>query len=248
DGADKTDTAPALFYVEYSGLRVEVGNVNTALDSDPLVYNSEIGITERSFGDPRSDFYAFNSHTYGTAGQTGIYASYAIDAFTIQASYIDPDQYHDAGSTQADGLVSEQSVAFSYAAGPITLSTSATWNGSGIESNNIWYAGAAYQFNDQFTAGLNYIDEGYSGADKTGDLGKTITAYGTYTIDAISLTGYIANNDAEDNQSDTVFGLGGSYNLGGGTKLLASIERGYGENSSNTDEETIAQLGVKFSF
>ncbi len=247
DGSAATNTAPALLYVSYAGLRVEVGNVNTALDSDPLVYNSEIGVTERSFGDPRSDFLAYNSSSYATAGQTGIYASYAIDAFTVQASFIDPDQYHDSTSASADGLVSEKSVAFSYAAGPITLSTSATWNGAGVESNNIWYAGAAYQFSDQFTAGLNYIDEGYDGVKSSDtDLGKTITAYGTYTINAISLTGYIANNDADFNKSDTAYGIGGSYNLGGGTKLLASIERGYGTES--TDEETIAQLGVKFAF
>ncbi|RWR06619.1 porin [Paenirhodobacter populi] len=244
-----TNTAPALFYVSYGGLRVEVGNVNTAIDSDPLIYNSEIGITERSFGDPRSNFWTYNSGSYGTDNRSGIYAKYSIAGFTAQASYIDPDQVSDA-HPGAD-LRSEQSVAFSYETGPLTVSTAATWNGAGKKSNTVWYAGAAYQFVEEFTAGLNYIDEGYdgtrNGADYS-DLGKTITLYGTYTIDAVSLTGYIANNDADDNKSDTVYGLGAAYDLGGGTKLLGSIERGYGSKSSDTSEETIAQLGVKFNF
>lgn len=246
DGNDSTGTAPALLYVSYGGLRVEVGNVNTAIDSDPLIYNSEIGITERSFGDPRSDFYTYNTYAYDTSNRSGIYASYSIAGFTAQGSYIDPDQKGDSTSVGADGLISEQSVAFSYETGPLSLSTAATWNGAGVKSNNIWYVGAAYQFIDTFTAGLNYIDEGYGSANKEDDLGKTITLYGTYTIDAVSLTGYVAHNDADQNKSDTAYGLGASYDLGGGTHLLGSIERGYGTTS--TDEETIAQLGVKFNF
>jgi hypothetical protein len=136
DGNRATDTAPALFYVSYGGLRVEVGNVNTAMDSDPLIYNSEIGVTERSFGDPRSSFLAYDSNGYaaGADGQTGIYAKYSIAGFTAQASYIDPDQYSDDQPIVGGiGLVSEKSVAFSYETGPLTLSASGTWDGAGIK-------------------------------------------------------------------------------------------------------------------
>lgn len=246
DGKSATTTSPALLYVSYGGLRVEVGNVNTPLDTDALSLSSEVGLTATSFGDPRSSYYAFNTNGYGAGknNQTGIFARYSIDAFTIKASYIDPDQTVDSTGTD---LVSEKSLSFTYEAGPIVLSAVGVWNGEGIESNNIWFVGAGYAFNDQFTAGLNYTDEGYESANKVGDLGKTVTLYGTYTIDAVSVTGYIANNDADINKDDTVYGLGGAYDLGGGTSLLASVERGYGSKAYDSGE-TRGTLGVQFNF
>lgn len=249
DGNDSTGTAPALLYVSYGGLRVEVGNANTAFDSDPLAQNSEIGLTERSFGDPRSAFLSYNTYAYDTDNRTGIYAQYSIAGFTARGSYVDPDQKSDDQPiVDGIGLVSEKSVSFSYETGPLTISAAGNWDSAGIKKNNVWFIGGLYQFTDQFSAGLNYIDEGYEGWNKEGDLGKTVVVYGTYAIDAVALHAYIANNDADDNKSDTTYGLGADYDLGGGTKLLGSIERGYGSKSSDKDEETIAQFGVKFNF
>ena len=60
-GDDDADLSPAMMYVSYGGLRVEVGNANTAFDAAALLYASEIGFQARSFGDPIGDFFAFAS-------------------------------------------------------------------------------------------------------------------------------------------------------------------------------------------
>jgi outer membrane protein OmpU len=56
DEDDSTsETSPALLYAAYEGLRVEVGNVNSAIDSVALIWDSEMGLTSSSVGDPVTD-------------------------------------------------------------------------------------------------------------------------------------------------------------------------------------------------
>lgn len=102
-------------------------------------------------------------------------------------------------------------------------------DGAGVSDNNIWYVGGAYAFSDMFKAGLTYIDEGEEGGY---DLGKTITLYGSYATGP-------ANSLRRSNQrlrrrrrtytTDTAFGIGGSYDLGGGVSLLGGVHRDYAE-------------------
>lgn len=234
-GNSSTSVSSALLYATYEGLRVEVGNVNTALDSVELFYDSEMGLVDSSYGDSRSNFYAFSTgHT--NSGRMGIYASYSIDGFTGRLSYIDPNQYDD-GSV---GYNPESSLTLTYAAGQFTVAAGATWDGAGIEDNDIYFIGAAYKINDVATVGLNYIDEGLD-AD-----GKTITLYGSYTMDALTLQGYVAHNDADYNDTNTSVGIGAAYDLGG-AKLVGSVQRGYGVDGVS-DAETYADVGVRFDF
>ena len=65
NGQSAAAFSPAMLYVEASGVRIEVGNANTAFDSVALMYNPEIGFQERSFGDPLGSYYSFNSGSYG---------------------------------------------------------------------------------------------------------------------------------------------------------------------------------------
>ena len=232
----------AQFIMGYEGLTVQVGNVTTAIDEDTagLFYASEIGLTDTSFGDSRSSFYTYSSKAYGTSAssRTGVYAKYTIAGVTAEASYIDPNQYGDNGALGAN----EKSLVLSYATGPLTVAAGATWDGAGEQNNNIWYVAGKYAFTDQWAAGLTYIDEG---KDAGYDLGKTITAYASYTTGPLEVLGYVSHDSdvAEeiDYKKDTVFGIGANYDLGGGVSLKGALHR-------NQDNDTYGEFGVKFKF
>lgn len=216
----------ALLFTEYEGLRVEVGNTNTAFDSAALVYDSEMGLRDTSNGDSRSSYFGYDD--FGGADRMGVYASYSINGFSAQASFVTPDQYTSTGVNEELGL------ALAYSTDLFTVSAAAVQDGAGIANNDIWFIGGAYKATPELTVGLNYIDEG------TAALGSTAVLYGNYTMGATTLKAYVANNDATGNLTDTAFGIGADYDLGG-AKLTGSIQRDYAE-------ETYADLGVRFNF
>lgn len=222
--------SPAMLYVSYEGLRVEVGNANTAFDSAALLYDSELGLTDSSFGDSRSSFFSFSTGAY-SADRMGIYASYSMSGFTGQISYVTPDQ--------TTGAVNEEtSIALSYSTDMFTVSAAAAQDAAGIANNDLWFVGAAYKGMPNLTVGLNYIDEGIDGAAVS--LGKTAVLYANYAMGATTLKGYVAHNDYVANATDTAFGIGADYDLGG-AKLTGGIHRDYAE-------ETYADFGVRFDF
>ncbi len=63
-GEGGAEPSAAYLYVEYEGLRVEVGNSNTAFNSAALYYDSEVGFISSSFGNKSFDFYSFSSGPY----------------------------------------------------------------------------------------------------------------------------------------------------------------------------------------
>ena len=238
NGNANTNPSPALMYATYNGFRMEVGNANTAMDSSPLVYGSELGLTDSSFGDIQSGFYSFSSGAYG-ANRMGVSASYSMGAFSGMLSYINPDQ---TVSSLPVGTEAEASLYLAYASGPITVAAAGTWNAAGVDGDDIGFIGAAYQINDAINVGLNYTDE-------SGALGDTVVGYGSYTMGATTLRAYIANNSAANGTimnsgyaktTDTAFGIGADYDLGGAT-LKGGIQYGYAE-------QTVADFGVQFAF
>ncbi|MDB5665503.1 porin [Cypionkella sp.] len=243
DGAavirNAAEFSPAYLYVEASGVRVEVGNSNTAIDSVALMYNPEIGFQESSFGDPEGNFYSFSSGPYG-ANRVGIYAAYSYSGVNLKASYIQADQTVDTGVNGSGA--DELSVAADFTTGQFTVAAAYADNGAGIEGNYVTFVGAAYAFSDVGNVGLNYNDNGEYGA-----WGKTITLYGNYTINGITLAGYVSDSDEEyidedgDLQdNDTAYGIGASYDLGGAT-LAGAIQ-------SSFQGEMVGDLGVRMSF
>jgi outer membrane protein OmpU len=224
NGGVRADSNAALMYASFGGFRMEVGNANTALDSAPLVYASELGLVSSSFGDIQSSFYSYVTGPYANANRMGVSASYSMGAFSGMFSYINPDQTT-TGGTQ------ETSLYLAYASGPLTVAAAGTWDAAGVSGDDIAFIGAAYQVNDAVNVGLNYTDE---------VVGETIVGYGSYKMGATTLRGYIANNSDPLNATDTAYGIGADYDLGGAT-LLGGIQKGYAK-------ETVADFGVKFAF
>ncbi|MCX8508021.1 MAG: porin [Rhodobacteraceae bacterium] len=220
----------AQLHASYEGVRVEVGNTNTAYDSAALMWDAEMGFEDSSFGDPQEPTYSYSSKPIAGSGYMGVYASYSMGDFTVQASYVNPNQN---AKTQAAGHAAESSIALSYSAGAFSVSAAAASNGAGVKGVDTAFIGAAYKINDVATVGLNYFDE-----DTVG--GKTTTLYGNYKMDAITLRAYVANNDLKSNATKTAYGIGADYDLGG-ARLSGSIQRGYAK-------QTVVDMGVRFDF
>lgn len=232
DGESNSNVSPAYIYVTANGLTVSVGNVNTAFDSAGLIYESEVGLISRSFGNPLGDFYAFSSSGYGLeTDRMGVAVEYEIAGASVMASYIDPDQ-----TTGGDD--EEFSIKADYAMDAIALSAAYVNNAAGVDGAEKWFVGAYYTMpGTKNGVGLNYIDED-SDAD---NYGKTLVLYGDYEVAPMTVvSAYVANNDRDTNTTDTAFGIGAKYDLGG-AYLAGSIERGY-------DENVRADMGVRFNF
>lgn len=265
-GQEETAVSPGYIYVTASGLRVEIGNANTAFDSTLLQSASELGVYDRSFGTNRGAYYAYNSRGYprftDTTGRDGvstdylgIMATYAIDDLTIRASYVDPNQV-----SNTDDRKKEYGLNLDYIWNQFEFSAAATMNGASIDGNDVYFVGARYTVNDQARVGIAYNDNGFV-RDRdvttvfnpvTGnfdvdtitvtdiDFGKTFTLYGDYTMDLLNFEAYYAHNDANDNDTDNAFGLGVNYDLGG-ARVSGSIQRGY-------QKLVTADMGVRFDF
>ncbi|WP_111559822.1 porin [Paracoccus sediminilitoris] len=249
-GDQETTVAPGYVYVTSNGLTVEIGNSNTAYDSAALMYNSEIGIYSRSFGNSRGDFFAYNTDGYPSyqnvidatnqrrADYMGVLVKYAIAGVNLRFSQVDPDQVYDnlGGDDEKEYSVSADYVWNDM----LTLSAAYVKNGAGIDDNDQFFVGGEYAFNDKTDIGMLYFDNGEVENDDS-ELGKTVTLYGSYEVAPLTtVSAYVTNNDAEDNDTDNAYGLGASYDLGG-AKLAGSVQRGY-------NEKVTADMGVQFNF
>ncbi|MCZ0963043.1 porin [Paracoccus benzoatiresistens] len=239
-------------YVTASGLTVEVGNVDTAMDSSGLIYATELGAYDRSvgFSGVVGAFFAYSARPYvlEQIDRLGIRAVYAIDNLTVQASYIDPDQsgrisdlVDEDGEVLFPNTEEEFGVAVDYTWNErLELSAAYTKDGLGIADNDIFFIGARYAVMENARIGLNYVDT--PDEDENGGVGNTFALYGDYTLaDGLTnIEAYIANNDRDSNETDTSFGVGVNYDLGG-ARLGASLQSDY-------QERITADMGVRFDF
>ncbi|WBU53201.1 porin [Paracoccus sp. SCSIO 75233] len=235
DGSSNSTLSPAYIYVTSGGFEVSVGNVGTAYDSAGLIYESEVGLISRSFGNSMGDFYAFDTNGYGDEeNRMGFAVKYSAGGFTGRLSYVDPDQ---TVSGDQQGKEEELSVAIDYEWNDLALSAAAVQNGAGIDGNDQQFVGAYYTMAGTSNGvGLNWVN---NGDDATGD---TIVLYGDYEVAPMTtLSAYIANNDGDmAKETDNAFGVGVKYDLGGAI-VAGSIERGY-------QEEIRSDMGIKFNF
>lgn len=246
-------------YVTSSGLTVEVGNVDTALDSAGLIYASELGSYDRSVGgNALGAFFAYEASPYADDDRLGIAAIYALDDLEVRASYIDPDQTGEFENVDLYGDVKEEfSLSVDYKWNDrLELSAGAAMNGAGNDDHDVYFIGARYAVMENARIGLNWIDNGDAGSPVglsssdasfdplNDDLGSTVALYGDYTLaDGLTnIEAYIANNsgDWDAKETDNSFGIGVNYDLGG-ARLGASLQRDY-------QERVTADMGVRFDF
>jgi outer membrane protein OmpU len=225
----------AQLYASFAGARMEVGNSNTAIDSAKLMYNSEIGYLDRGFGDPIGGFTSYQTSPYGTAGRMGVFGSYAFGTGNVRMSMINPNQTVDANLRAAK---TEVSISADYAFGQFTVAAAYADNAGTVDNNTSLFLGAEYAVMPNANIGLLHFQDKTAATNVTQ---KRTTIYGNYTMDAYTFKGYVATDDAVANKTDTSFGLGLDYAMGGGTRLAADIHRTY-------KKDTVAGVGVRFNF
>ncbi|NPD14259.1 porin [Xinfangfangia sp. D13-10-4-6] len=243
DGEAGTAGNKAMFSVGYEGFNVQVGNVDTALDSVGLTYDSEMGFDDTSFGDQQGSFWAYRSqgaHSRQQDDYTGVAATYSVSDINLYFSYIDPSQ-----GTKGAYSTREEEVGFAgdWTNGQISIAAGITQDGSGIKDNDLGFIGAAYNFGDG-VVGLNYYDNGKTSAGL--DNGTQVTLYGNYTFGATTLKAYVSDWDHDTVDYKTAYGIGADYSLGEGARISGSVQRGFGIDQGNYG--TTADLGVRFDF
>jgi outer membrane protein OmpU len=204
----------------------------TSLTGDPsVVYEyttGNIGLFA-SVTDPGFDTNVFAVPADGIAWALG--ANYTTDAYKFGIGY-------------EDLQVDEQGGAAGFDADHLTLGADATF---GAFTGKVRWG----------TADIDAFDG--LGATAGADFDQWSVS-GTYTADALAVTAFYANKQFDftgltavqeaDNVTDlSTFGLGASYDLGGGASLVGGVvdsERELGDGSSSSD--TGYDLGVSFSF
>lgn len=247
--------SPAYLYVTSNGLTVSVGNVNTAYDSAGLLYEMEQGSYDNAV-EPWADFFAFSTDGYDDEDRVGVSVEYAIDALTLRASYIDPDQSgqrervilveDDPLTTDVDesdesdlGVKEEISISADYTWNEkLELSGAYVSNGAGLDGNDQFFVGARYAVMDNARIAFDYIsadDDFY---------GDSIYLFGDYTLadGNTNIEAYILNNDGTNPErtTDNAYAVGVNYDLGG-ARLGASLGR-------DLKEDMYADMGVRFEF
>lgn len=221
-------------YASANGLRLEVGNVNEALDSVALFYDSEVGYIGNSAGE-QGGFDSFSSGPYGAGdvNRMGVFFGYSAGPLNARVSYINHDQ---TVTKSALGTDKEISVSADYKFGQITVAAGAAKNSGGVKDAFNNFVGAAYALSPDINVGLNYYNAG-APATKAASL---VTLYGNYTMGALTLRGYVTKTNATV-KNQTVPGIGADYALGGGVTLSGSIRPDFAG-------KTQADMGVKFNF
>ena len=97
--------------------------------------------------------------------------------------------------------------------------------------------GGSYALSPSVTLAATYGQATVGGDDET-----QMALSAAYTMDALTVSAYYADNEIAGTTGTEAFGLGGQYNLGGG----ASVSGGWVSNE--TTGNTALALGVNFSF
>ncbi|WP_415391844.1 porin [Paracoccus sp. SJTW-4] len=157
-GRDALREQAGKLWISAQGLTVEIGNIETAIDSSSLIYATELGAFDRSvgFSDVTGNFFAYTDG-YANAGRVGVGAAYTFGDLTVRASYINPDQTRDliVGEEKEIGLLAEYTWN-----DQLELSAAYTQNGAGIDDNDIFFVGARFAVMENARIGLNYVDAG----------------------------------------------------------------------------------------
>jgi outer membrane protein OmpU len=237
----------AYLYATSGGLRVEVGNANTAYDAAALVYAAELGYVSTTQGGYNlSTYTAFQTNPYGSSenNRMGLYAAYSVGDLTARVSYINPNQ-NSTTSTE------EVSLSANYKAGAFTISAALAMDGGFVKGNDIFFLGGEYDFG-QGKVGVQYFDHGKTGGGV--DKGSSVTLYGSYKLaSGINLGAFVSQADnkaiaqvalpagvAGTSREKTAYGIGFDYDLGGAT-LAGTIQKTH-------VNKTYADLGIRFSF
>lgn len=242
--ADQGTFSGARFQVSAGGFRVRVGNVSGVHDAAEVInfFGFEPGLIGQighygTFAGGSAPIDEFDSTG---PGANGINVKYEAGDFAVMASYSEDYDENDQSTTENDFEAFEIGASYDFAG---------------------WTFGVAYgtaDFGDTNTdAALNGVDVEFWTATATGSIGAADVVF------------FLGDTDADND--DVAYGISGSFPVGASTDILASYAGGgadglddeygigfahslgggvklHGLIGRNTDENTVADLGVRFDF
>jgi len=222
EGAGNMGFNGARVHMATNGVEVAVGNIYGAIDSMPNLYHSEVGLTGLGAGDVGGLVgFAYDAYSSVGNGAEGVEVIYSSGALSAHVSYSDADLSGGA-STAKRGAVH-----VAYTAGDWTIA--AGTQQSSVAAEDLVAITAAGTMGD-YGIGFSAMDA---------DAGRQITLNGSATMGAVGVSAFVSDSSAAG-ATDTAYGMGLSYDLGGAS-VLAGVQR-------DTAGDTQADLGVSFSF
>jgi outer membrane protein OmpU len=169
---------------------------------------------------------------YISGTDTGLAYSYSIEGLTVGIS-MSQRATNSADETNAFGV--------SYKFGDYTVAAGYAEKGIN-EQSSLAFRGAVQGVNFAVVYVDNKKVTGTGAATIDNEIGASIA----YTMDALTLTAFsrTVNYFAAGTKDDVYTGIGASYNLGGGARLVAGFSDGGGE----TNKDNAWDLGMTFSF
>ena len=212
----------ARVFMSTNGVEVAVGNIYGAIDSMPNLYHSEVGLTGLGAGDVGGLVgFAYDGYSSNGNGAEGVEVTYSSGAMSAHVSYSDADLSGGA-STATRGAVH-----IAYTAGDWTIAAGTQQSSTAAEDLVA------------ITAAGTMGDYGIGFSAMDADAGRQITINGSATMGAVGVSAFVSDSSAAG-ATDTAYGMGLSYDLGGAS-VLAGVQR-------DTAGDTQADLGVSFSF
>jgi outer membrane protein OmpU len=218
------------YFARSGGLEVGVGNIYGAIDSMPGMYPVELGLTGLSY-----DYIINNAGGYsatydsdgnGAAGRNGVEVLYAMGDLKAHLSYSELDDTTIAPNGDLEGERIEGYLAYTFSGWTVALGLQDSDNAGDTElaltvGGNVGVADLTFGYADNGTNGDAFA----------------ITA--AFDIGAATrLTAVVLD---QESYTDTVYGVGVTHDLGGGTSLRGGIQ-------NNASGNTVADLGVRFNF
>jgi outer membrane protein OmpU len=232
---EETGINGVRFFARTGGFEVGVGNIYGAIDSMPGMYPVELGLTGLSYDYIINGAGAYSA-TYssdgnGAAGRNGVEVLYSMGDLSAHLSYSELDASTIAGAAVAsnddlEGERIEGYLAYTFSGWTVALGLQDSDKANDTEvaltvGGNVGVADLTFGYADNGTGGDAFA----------------ITA--AFDIGAATrLTAVVLD---QESYSDTVYGVGVTHDLGGGTSLRGGIQN---DNLGNT----VADLGVRFNF
>lgn len=246
-GGGLTSFAGARIFAQFGGLTVAAGNILGAIESMPGTYTTAAySLTGLSWGgvvhnvdrgnagaiSGGGGFFNWAATSADGTGVDGVEVIYTMGDFTVHASHDSAALAGFAGNQKRTAVYGS----YRFSGWTVALAVQDS-NVAAQDKVALTVGGRIGDFNVGFQAARNG-----SGNTKI----NKFVVNGSYTMGAIMVGGYIANQGTPQgalpaNFSRTSYGLGASYNLGGGARVVGGIER-------TTRKTTRADLGVAFAF
>lgn len=235
-------TSSANVWMGNDMFRITVGNTQGAAVNRIAYFDGSVGLTGLHWANVSFNIGSnrFILNTYSSRADAGdvVRLDFNTGGFGISLSTDMTGRHYLPGQ-----VGNEDSIAMSYNFGDWTVAGAYTMNANNsataVGERDMWSLSASGSIGD-FGVGLGYSDLEQSGAK--------VVLSGSYNFGDTTVTGFVANTSEDTvgsagigaNGSDTEYGLGFTYSLGGAT-LAGGVSRNYQEN-------TMADLGVRFNF